>query len=197
MIRPRLCHGCFVTNPAMARCHRPKVKDHRLDSAVFYWVTRSIFLARVCSSGYKVKHICDDLRGRVVRDNIAVIVAILISRRRWRNVGIICSRYRLEAIAARNPLSPREVRPSLRMATPALDVIAIVRLELATVLIAEAKVVSLISLVSMMVVISLVPMVILCLRNSYADCCYENWNHDPLSQFACYCLCTHSCSFGG
>lgn len=58
---------------------------------------------------HQIHHICNDARRRVIRHHIAVVVAILISRRRWRHPRPVRARHRTDVIRVRNHI-PRNKR---------------------------------------------------------------------------------------
>ena len=108
--------------------------------------------------GDQVEHVGDNSRGWAIGDDIAVIVAVLISRW-WRGyAGVVRLGDDLETIVVRNPLAAYEVGARLRTPLPAADVAAIVSCEMPAVLIAEVKII-VIAIVSVVPVVPVVPMV--------------------------------------
>jgi len=53
----------------------------------------------------EIEDVGDDARGWIVGYDVAVIVTVLVTGRRGRNLGIICTGDRLKAVVGRNALT--------------------------------------------------------------------------------------------
>ena len=166
-------------------------KNRRTDPAVS--LSLPLFLTR--SRSYEVHDIRNDARRGVVGYDIAVVVAVLITRRRWGHVGVVRPWHRLKAIAGRNSLSANKVRTSLRTATPMVDIFAVVGLESPTVLIAEVKIIPVILmattiipmiLLAMTIVVVVVSSIGVLLRDSDSNRCNQQRHHRQLRKSTCH-----------
>src|SRR4029077_6340627 len=87
----------------------------------------------------EVQNIGHNPRRRVVRHHISIRIAVLVSRRRWRNALPVRLRNRLDRIPSRNRLPPHKSSPLLTL--PVVYVLPVIPVEVVAVLMSKPPVV--------------------------------------------------------
>lgn len=192
-----------------------------------------------CGDGSdKVDHIGDDPRRRVICDDVAAIVAVVAARWRRGHSSVIRGRNNLNDVRWRDVVPRVEVRTSMWVVTPVIDVAVIVMLEVVTVAAVEVEVLAVllssvgmaasvvVVIVSVIVVViaavevvvaviamifalvvvavsvvmavavSMPVIVVLAMRDGYANGCRQKGHKKPSAKFDCGCIDSHRTPLG-